>query len=41
MILLLEENVPHPQVCNFIFWGEEKTAEQIVDIALQYKPILL
>lgn len=41
MILLLEKNVPHPEVSDLIFWGEEKTAEQIVDIALQYNSILL
>ncbi|MDK2968891.1 bacteriocin immunity protein [Lacrimispora sp.] len=41
MILILEKNVPHPEVSDLIFWGEEKTAEQIVDIALNYKPIIL
>lgn len=41
MILVLEKNVPHPEVSDLIFWGEEKTAEQIVDIALNYKPIML
>ena len=41
MILVLEKNVPHPEISDLIFWGEEKTAEQIVDIALNYKPIML
>lgn len=41
MILELEENVPHPEISDLIFWGEDKTAEQIVDIALNYKPIML
>ncbi|SHL02940.1 Colicin immunity protein / pyocin immunity protein [Anaerocolumna jejuensis DSM 15929] len=41
MILELEENVPHPEISDLIFWGEDKTAEQIVDIALNYKPIIL
>lgn len=41
MILVLEKNVPHPEVSDLIFWGEDKTAEQIVDIALNYKSIVL
>lgn len=41
MILELEENVPHPEISDLIFWGEDITAEQIVDIALNYKPIML
>lgn len=41
MILELEENVPHPEISDLIFGGEDKTAEQIVDIALNYKPIML
>ncbi len=35
---LLEENVPHPAPSDLIFWSDEKyTAEQIVEIALNYK----
>lgn len=35
---LLEENVPHPAPSDLIFWSEEEyTAEQIVEIALNYK----
>ncbi len=40
MILLLEENVVYPDVSDLIFY-DEKTAEEIVDIALAYKPIQL
>lgn len=39
---LLGQQVPHPEVSNLIFWDErELTAEQIVDEALNYRPILL
>ncbi|WBW96084.1 bacteriocin immunity protein [Oceanirhabdus sp. W0125-5] len=42
MINLLENNVPHPEVSGLIFWNEENyTPEQIVEIALSYKPIQL
>lgn len=41
MIKQFDDNVPHPEVNNLIYWGEEKTAKQIVDIALNYKPIIL
>lgn len=42
MIDLLEQNVPHPEVSDLIFWSnEELTAEEIVDRALNYKPIIL
>ncbi|AFJ60769.1 hypothetical protein AR443_05675 [Bacillus velezensis] len=35
---LLEENVPHPAPSDLIFWSDEEyTAEQIVEIALNYK----
>jgi len=38
----LEQNVPHPEVSNLIFWDKrELTAEQIVDEALAYQPIRL
>ena len=40
MILLLEENVIYPDISDLIFY-DEKTAEEIVDIALAYKPIQL
>jgi len=41
MIHLLEKNVPHPEVNDLVFWGDDKTPEEIVDIALDYKPIIL
>lgn len=41
MIKLLEKNVPDPEVSDLIFWGEERTPQEIVEIALSYKPILL
>ena len=42
MIEELERNVPHPEVSDLIFWNEEGlTPEQIVDMALSYKPIQL
>lgn len=35
-------NVPHPEVCNLIFYVDPPlTAEQIVDKALAYQPIRL
>ena len=40
MILLLEENIVYPDISDLIFY-DEKTAEEIVDIALAYKPIQL
>ncbi len=40
MILLLEQNVVFPDVSDLIFY-DEKSAEEIVDIALAYKPIQL
>ncbi|WP_193318282.1 bacteriocin immunity protein [Nonomuraea phyllanthi] len=40
---LLDVNVPHPRVSDLIFWPPEElrdaTPEQIVDIALSYRPI--
>ena len=41
MIELLEKNVPDPEVSDLIFWGEERTPQEIVEIALNYKPIIL
>lgn len=40
MIVLLEENVIYPDISDLIFYNE-KSAEEIVDIALAYKPIQL
>lgn len=40
MIVLLEENVVYPDISDLIFY-DEKSAEEIVDIALAYKPIQL
>ena len=42
MIHLLERSVPHPEVADLIFWNKELlTAEEVVDRALSYKPIIL
>ncbi|WP_283809039.1 hypothetical protein [Tumebacillus amylolyticus] len=42
MIELLERNVLHPEVSDLIFWDKrELKAEEIVDEALAYKPIIL
>ena len=42
MIEVVERNVPHPEVSDLIYWNDEElTPEQIVDIALDYKPIQL
>lgn len=39
---ILIKNVSDPKVTDYIYWSEEEmTAEQIVDKALQYNPILL
>lgn len=41
-LLILEQNVPHPEISNLIFWNEEEySASEIVDMALAYQPILL
>ena len=40
MIYLLEENVVYPDISDLIFY-DEKSSEEIVDIALAYKPIQL
>ncbi len=40
MISLLEKNVVYPDVSDLIYF-DEKTPEEIVDIALAYKPIYL
>lgn len=42
MMELVKKNVYDPNVSDLIFWNEDNlTAEQIVDRALNYKPILL
>jgi hypothetical protein len=49
-ISTFKNNVPYPNVSDLIFYpdrvpgieqGKELTTEEIVDIALEYKPILL
>ncbi|MFE7779232.1 bacteriocin immunity protein [Streptomyces sp. NPDC057445] len=39
----LEQSVAHPRVADLIFHpeGDEPTAEQVVDLALAYRPIEL
>lgn len=42
MIEIVKRNVPHPEISDLIYWNEEElTPEQIVDKALNYKPIQL
>ena len=44
MIDFVDSRVPHPEWMNLIFWppgGKELTAEEVVEQALSYKPILL
>jgi hypothetical protein len=39
---IFKANVPHPQASDLIFYSErEMTPEEIVNIALAYKPIQL
>lgn len=40
MIEKLEEGVLDSQISDYIFW-DEKTPEEIADMALRYKPIEL
>jgi hypothetical protein len=41
-LLLIERNVPHPTLSDLIYGSaEDLSAEEIVDRALAYKPILL
>jgi hypothetical protein len=41
-IALLNQRIADPKVTDYIYWSkEELTAEQVVDKALQYRPILL
>lgn len=53
MIELFDQNVPHPSGANLFFWPEKynarkddisnhnPTVEEVVDICLTYKPIIL
>jgi Colicin immunity protein / pyocin immunity protein len=51
MVRLFEANVPRPGAADLIFWpehalgdqyaGRELTPEEVVDIALSYRPIAL
>ncbi|MFD6510566.1 MULTISPECIES: bacteriocin immunity protein [unclassified Bacillus (in: firmicutes)] len=42
MLEAVERNVPHPEVSDLIYWNDKDlSSEQIVDIALAYKPIQL
>ena len=42
MIEIVKRTVPHPEISDLIYWNEEElTPEQIVDKALNYKPIEL
>jgi hypothetical protein len=42
MIDYVEKNVPHPEITDLIFWNErDLTAEEIVEEALNYKPLIL
>ncbi len=36
---LLEQNIIDPEVSNYIFW-EDLSAEEVVEKALKYKPII-
>ncbi|WP_241669449.1 bacteriocin immunity protein [Paenibacillus sp. CFBP13512] len=41
-LVTLEQNVPHPEISNLIFWNDKDySAAEIVDKALAYQPILL
>ena len=41
MIELLEKNVPDPSVSNLIFFRDDLTSKEIVELALSYKAIIL
>ncbi|MBS4839915.1 MULTISPECIES: bacteriocin immunity protein [Clostridium] len=42
MIEVVKRNVPYPDISDLIYWSEEElTPEQIIDKALNYKPIQL
>lgn len=40
MTFVLEQNVVDPEITNYIYY-DEKTPEEIVDLALAYRPIQL
>lgn len=40
MTFVLEQNVVDPEITNYIYYDEKKP-EEIVDLALAYKPIQL
>ena len=41
-LTMVEESVPHPQVSDLIYYPEvELSAEEIVDLALAYRPLAL
>lgn len=40
LMSILEENVPHPEPGDLIYWNDKQlTPDDIVDQALSYKPI--
>ena len=42
MIDMVKKYVPYPDISDLIYWNEEElTPEQIVDKALEYKPMQL
>jgi len=42
MIEVVKRNVPYPDISDLIYWSEDElTPEQIIDKALNYKPIQL
>ena len=41
LIQIVEDAVVDPYITDYIFFEDELTAEQIVDKALSYKPIIL
>ena len=41
MIELLEKNVPNQSVSNLIFYRDDLTSKEIVELALSYKAIIL
>ena len=42
MIDMVKKNVPYPDISDLIYWSEDElTPEQIIDKALNYKPIQL
>ncbi|BBK78747.1 bacteriocin immunity protein [Clostridium butyricum] len=42
MIEVVKRNVPYPDISDLIYWSEDElTPEEIIDKALNYKPIQL